>query len=95
MKNRIDYILFAALCVLCLIAFGCVHIPPGSVDEYHRTTAVLGVTSQADMTGIHVTGKTIKAENATFTLAFPGFTHTQTVKGLTLSNPPEKKEDTK
>ena len=66
---------------------GCTNIPVGSVKEYHRTTSVLGVTSEATMSGIKSTQKTVEVDNATFTLTFPGFTHTQTVKGLTLPNP--------
>lgn len=81
-----------AILVILTLAPGCTHIPPGSVQEYHRTTAVLGVTSQADISGIKVDGRKIVAESATFTLAFPGFTHTQTVKGLTLPNPPKEAE---
>lgn len=80
--------LCASLCVLCATALGgCTHIPPGSVDEYHRTTNILGVTSQTDLTDIRVTGKTVRAGTGTFVLSFPGVTHTQTVKGLILSNP--------
>lgn len=84
----------ASLGVLAILApvAGCTHIPPGSVQEYHRTTAVMGVTSQADISGIKVDGRKIVAESATFTLAFPGFTHTQTVKGLTLANPAKEAE---
>lgn len=73
--------------LLALALTGCVRIPVGSVEEYHRVTSVLGVTSQADLTGIHSENNTLKAQTAVFTLTFPGFSHTQTVKGLVLTKP--------
>ena len=75
------------LIALVLIGAGCAHVPPGSAEEVHTRISVLGVTSTTDLTGIKVTGKTIRADEAKFVLTFPGFDHSTTAKGVILSNP--------
>lgn len=90
MKSRIS-----AAVLLLLAATGCSHLPPGSAEEVHTRLSVLGVTSTTDLTGIKVTGKTVRAEEAKFVLTFPGFDHSTTAKGVVLANPaPDQKPAT-
>lgn len=81
-----------ALCVVLLsLASGCTHIAPGSAEEVHSRTTFMGVVAEQDLTGIKVTNKTVRAEEAKFKLSFPGFDRQTTVKGLILQNPPADK----
>jgi hypothetical protein len=80
--------LIVALCATMLC--GCQQIPLGSVSEYKRTTAILGVSSSADLYGIKSTDRTLKADSGKFVLSFPGFHHEQHVKDLVLSKPKDE-----
>lgn len=88
--RRLAFILPPLLLVLLA---ACVHVPPGAAEEVHVSTSVMGVSKTTDLTGIKVTNKTVRADDARFSLSFPGFNHTTTAKGVVLSNPPAEKKD--
>lgn len=89
--NAPSLFVHALTLALVLVFAGCATYPKGSVEEYHRTTTVLMVTSKTDLTGIKSTGRTLRAEDATTSLSFPGFFSQESVRGLILSATPAEK----
>ena len=73
----LGFVALCAFCVLVLSSIGCAHrLPNIKAGEIHTRTAVMGVVSTADATGINVTESYIQAKEAKWGVSFPGFDHT-------------------
>lgn len=74
--------------IIALLALsGCTSIPNGAAGEYHRRLSVMGVVSTADATGIKKTDAGAKAEDAKWSLSFPGFDLQWSIKDGAIKTP--------
>lgn len=72
----------AALVALSLGLNGCANLPNGKMAEYHSTTAVMGVQSKVDATGMSATDTTVKADLFAWALSWPLGSRTTEIKGF-------------
>lgn len=80
------------LLTLCAVLSGCGvvrRLPPVKASEVHTVTSVMGVKVSADGYTISHTPTTLKAADAKFTVAFPGFYHETSVKDFEQKLPKE------